>query len=376
MKSIRLQFNKRTSQLMMFRQPKVTSTAKQNDKEMDGGDLLFSRTATAPTTGITLSKLRRSSSSIHPNLRSMCIRNSSRSLSRAASDSSPLSFIEEPLCAYLSLFDGSKQDMTDVHIQIIDNLFSDNFVHMMDGNTPIDKLTFVQINKQMLKQGIVATLEDINFVDEYNLEYTVHWYCTENSSRVTHVSALVVDQKIVKLEPCVETRSAFANNMTFSSWREGAKGNDRVGSSSSSSDSTASTIEESLLHNITTTPSKLDHDHEENKKALAQENTELQDNNKCEGNSTTASVMDEELLLDKFQELEAVHNEDYASHEIGGKPSCDGVNPNDDERRINRGNGNERGRSTKQLKVKRRWFRVGRQRKKKQGNSHDKSSRN
>ena len=155
---------------MMFRKPKVASTAanaKQNANEIDG--YLFLQTATTPTTGMTsLSKLR-TSSSIHPNLRSMCIRNSSRSLSRGTSDSSPLSFIEEPLCAYLSLFDGTKKDMTDVHIQIIDNLFSDNFVHMMDGITPIDKLTFVQINKQMLKQGIVATLEDINFVDEFTL---------------------------------------------------------------------------------------------------------------------------------------------------------------------------------------------------------------
>ena len=197
----------------MISKPKVTSTPMQDEIEMDGD--------------MFLNKLR-PSSSIHPNLRSMCIRNSSRSFNRTTSDFySPLSFIEEPLCAYLSLFDGTKQDMTDVHIQIIDNLFSDNFVHMMDGDTPIDKLSFIHINRQMLKQGIVATLEDINFVDEYNIEYTVHWYYNENSSRVTHVSALVVDQKIIKLEPCVETRSAFANNMTFSSGRND-KENDRI----------------------------------------------------------------------------------------------------------------------------------------------------
>lgn len=196
----------------------------------------------------------------------MSIRNSSRSLGRTTSDSyySPLSVIEEPLCAYLSLFDGTKKDMADVHIHIIDNLFSDNLVHMMDSDTPIDKSSFIQINKQMLKQGIVATLEDINFVDEYNIEYTVHWYYNENSSRVTHVSALVVDQKIIKLEPCVETRSAFANNMTFPSWRNG-KENDRIriGSNSSkwlgdllpkrtNSESTTSSIEDSSLHNTTT----------------------------------------------------------------------------------------------------------------------------
>mmetsp|Transcript_16490 Transcript_16490/g.23343 ORF Transcript_16490/g.23343 Transcript_16490/m.23343 type:complete len:270 (+) Transcript_16490:30-839(+) len=220
MKHIRLLFNKSTLSSKMISKPKATSTAKQDEIGMDG-DLFFRKL--------------RPSSSIHPNLRSMCIRNSSKSLSRTASDSySPLSFIEEPLCAYLGLFDGTTKELADVHIHIIDALFSDNFVHIMDSDTPIDKSSFIHINREMLKQGIVATLEDINFVDEYNIEYTVHWYYNENSSRVTHVSALVVDQKIIKLEPCVETRSAFANNMTFSSWRNDKESDRiRIGTSSS-----------------------------------------------------------------------------------------------------------------------------------------------
>ena len=278
--------------------------------------------------------------------------------------------------------------MTDDHIETIDNLFSENFIHMMDGNAPIDKVTFVQINKQMLKQGIVATLEDINFLDEYSLEYTVHWYYTEDSSRVTHVSALVADQKIVKLEPCVETRSAYANNMMFSSWK-GAKETDPIPISSSSrrsswlgledilprrgnSDSTASTIDESSVHTVPTIPSNLDHDHEENKNPA--DNLEsaptttptLHDDNKVK--STRASI-DEDLLLLKLQEVAAAHNEDYASNEIG-KPSCDAVNHNEDVERIKSKRGsNARSRSSKQLKVKRRWFRIGGRKKKKQGSS-------
>lgn len=276
--------------------------------------------------------------------------------------------------------------MTDDHIQIIDNLFSENFVHMMDGNAPIDKVKFVQINQQMLKQGIVATLEDINFVDEYNLEYTVHWYYTEDSSRVTHVSALVADQKIVKLEPCVETRGAYANNMMFSSWR-GVKENDPIPISSSrrsswlgledilprrsNSDSTASTIEDSSVHTTPTILSNLDHDHEENQNPAdyleSADTTTLQDDNKCEVKITGTSI-DEDLLPVRLQEEVAVHNEDdYASDEIG-KPSCDAVSQNKDVERIKRGN-DARSRSSKQLKVKRRWFRVGGRRKKKQDNS-------
>ena len=154
-----------------------------------------------------ISKSKRSS--IHPNLR-LLVRNYS-SIGSVQSDS-PLS-IEEPLCTYLSLFDGQVQTHTDVQTHS-DNLFSDNFIHMMDGE-PIDKSTFIQINEKMLQRGVVATLEDISFIDDFHVEYTVHWYYNDYNSRVTHVTALVVDKKIVKLEPCRETRSAFANRMAF-----------------------------------------------------------------------------------------------------------------------------------------------------------------
>jgi len=252
--------------------------------------------------------------------------------------------------------------MTDVQIHIIDNLFSDNFLHMMDGDMLIDKAAFIQINKQMLKQGIVATLEDINFVDEYNVEYTVHWYCKENS-RVTHVSALVVDQKIVKLEPCAETRSAFANNMMFSSWKNAKDSSNWLGdllpkrSNNSDSTSTTSSIEESL-HRAPTILPKLDQDQKKKKEALAEENkvtvlestSTSQDNKKFETKCTIASMADEELLLVESQELTPVNDEEY------------GVNQDEDEQIIEKRNN----RSSKQPKVKgRRWLRAGGRRKKK-----------
>jgi len=251
--------------------------------------------------------------------------------------------------------------MTDVQIYIIDNLFSDNFLHMMDGDMPIDKAAFIQINKQMLKQGIVATLEDINFVDEYNVEYTVHWYYKENS-RVTHVSALVVDQKIVKLEPCAETRSAFANNMMFSSWKNAKDSRNWLGDllpkhSNSDSTSTASSIEESL-HSAPTILPKLDQDQKKKKEALAEENkvtvlestSTSQDNKKFEAKSTIASMVDKELLLVESQELTPVNDEEY------------GLNQDEDEQIIEKRNN----RSSKQPKVKgRRWLRAGGRRKKK-----------
>lgn len=366
MKRIRLIFNKSRSSSKISK-PKAP-TAERYDNEMGGG-LLAARTATAPASK-KLSKLKkRSTSSIHPNLRSMCNRNSSRSFSRTMSDS-PLS-IEEPLCAYLSLFDGAKKDLKDVQIHI-DNLFSDNFVHMMDGDTPIDKPTFIQINKQMLQQGIVATLEDIYFVDEYNVEYTVHWYYNEYSSRVTHVSALVIDQKIVKLEPCLETRSAFANNMRFSSWKNdkensnSSKGTNNSGRSNHSTRcSTTAAIEESQHTATTILPDNLDQDQE--KKALAEkvanlERTHTQDVEKCVAlqkeidtlNSTMASM--EVELLHKSQELSMAHKEDVVNEM---KPACDGVNLKQDEKRTKTGNIH----SDKQLKG--RWFRGKGRRKKK-----------
>ena len=198
----------------------------EDSEVVRGGQLLSGKVTGQSGKKLIVSKSKRSS--IHPNLR-LLVRNYS-SIGSVQSDS-PLS-IEEPLCTYLSLFDGTKKDLTDVQTHI-DNLFSDNFIHMMDGE-PIDKSTFIQINKKMLQRGVVATLEDISFIDDFHVEYTVHWYYNDYNSRVTHVTALVVDKKIVKLEPCRETRSAFANRMAFFNGSGEDKEN-RIARSSSSS---------------------------------------------------------------------------------------------------------------------------------------------
>ena len=117
--------------------------------------------------------------------------------------------IEEPLCSYLSAFDGSRKDF-DTHIRPhFDNLFSDNLIYLVDGH-PVDNSAFTCINKQLREQRSVATLEDIYFVDDEHVEYTVHW-CNESTSLVTHVVALVVDGKIVLIKPCEETEGVFAN---------------------------------------------------------------------------------------------------------------------------------------------------------------------
>ena len=100
--------------------------------------------------------------------------------------------IEEPLCSYLSAFDGSRKDF-DTHIR-----------------PHFDNSAFACINKQLLEQRSVATLEDIYFVGDEHVEYTVHW-CNESTSLVTHVVALVVDGKIVLIKPCEETKGVFAN---------------------------------------------------------------------------------------------------------------------------------------------------------------------
>jgi len=290
---------------------------------MGGGGLLVTRTAATVPASKKLSKLKikkRSSSFIQPNLKSMYNRNSSRSFSRTMSDS--LISIEEPLCAYLSLFDGTKKELKDVQIHI-DNLFSDNFVHMMDGDKPIDKTAFIQINKQMLQQGVVATLEDIYSVDEYTVEYTVHWYYNEYSSRVTHVSALVIDRKIVKVEPCIETRSAFANNMRFPSWKNGRE--NRMSSSSSSSRTTRG-IDEAPLTPTTVLPDSLVRDQE--KKALVEKVVNRESShNTLNSNSTMESI--------SLQELSMVHEEEDVNEM---KPSCDEVEVKQDEKGAKTGN--------------------------------------
>mmetsp|Transcript_31328 Transcript_31328/g.54470 ORF Transcript_31328/g.54470 Transcript_31328/m.54470 type:complete len:82 (+) Transcript_31328:870-1115(+) len=76
--------------------------------------------------------------------------------------------IEDPLCNYLSAFDGTKKEFNDIQ-PYFDNLYSENFIHLMDGN-PIDKQTYACIIKQLLEKRIVATLEDIYFVDDTHVE--------------------------------------------------------------------------------------------------------------------------------------------------------------------------------------------------------------
>ena len=122
--------------------------------------------------------------------------------------------IEEPLCKYLSAFDGRRKDFKEIR-QFFDDLFSDNFIHLMDGH-PIDKNEFIRINKQLLKQRMVAKLEDIYYIDNEHVEYTVGWG-NEYTSMVAHVVALVVDGKIAFIRPCEETRSVFANMMNNTS---------------------------------------------------------------------------------------------------------------------------------------------------------------
>jgi len=116
--------------------------------------------------------------------------------------------IEEPLCNYLSVFDGTKRDFDDIRPRF-DELYDDNLIHLVDGH-PIDKRTFARVNERLLEQRVVATLEDIYFTDDNHVEYTVHWK-SGCASMVTHVSALVVDGRIVKIEPCAETKGVFAH---------------------------------------------------------------------------------------------------------------------------------------------------------------------
>merc|ERR1719379_1005063 len=115
--------------------------------------------------------------------------------------------VEEPLCNYLAAFDGKKKDFNDVR-PYFDDLFSDNLIHLMDGQ-PVGKSTFSSIIKNLIDQRFVATLEDLFFVDDTHIEYTVHWG-NEHTSMVTHIMAVVADGKIMKMQPCEETKGAFA----------------------------------------------------------------------------------------------------------------------------------------------------------------------
>lgn len=268
------------------------------DSEVVHGQFL-SGTVTGQSGKKLISKSKRSS--IHPNLR-LLVRNYS-SIGSVQSDS-PLS-IEEPLCTYLSLFDGtSKKDLTDVQTHI-DNLFSDNFIHMMDGE-PIDKSTFIQINEKMLQRGVVATLEDISFIDDFHVEYTVHWYYNDYNSRVTHVTALVVDKKIVKLEPCRETRGAFANRMEFFNGSGEDKENMIARSSSSCSNNHSSTVAESTILPDFERDTKVLTD---NAVASVEKTSYSRDMEKCGALQRDSDAM-KKALNEKVASLEKIHKQD------------------------------------------------------------------
>ena len=116
--------------------------------------------------------------------------------------------IEEPLCNYLSKFDGTKKNFSDIRPEF-DALFSQNFIHLGDGRHTMDKNTFICMTKHLLEQQMVASVEDLYFVDDTHVEYTVHW-CNGETGMVVHVEAVVADGKIVKITPCVETRDVYA----------------------------------------------------------------------------------------------------------------------------------------------------------------------
>ena len=77
--------------------------------------------------------------------------------------------IEIPLCNWISQFDGTKKDFDDIQ-PAFDALFSDKLIHLMDGQHPVNKQTFICVIKHLLEQQIVATLEDIYFIDDTHVE--------------------------------------------------------------------------------------------------------------------------------------------------------------------------------------------------------------
>lgn len=116
--------------------------------------------------------------------------------------------IEGPLCAYLNEFDGTSKDFSELRPHL-NGLFSDDLIYCVDGK-PIDRQTFTSLNKYLLEHHMIATPEDIYFADDTHIEYTVHW-ANDDVSMVTHVLGLVDSGKIIKIESCPETSSAFAN---------------------------------------------------------------------------------------------------------------------------------------------------------------------
>jgi len=79
--------------------------------------------------------------------------------------------IEEPLCNYLSKFDGTKKNFSDIRHEF-DSLFSQNFIHLGDGRHTMDKNTFICMTKHLLEQQMVASVEDLYFVDDTHVEYS------------------------------------------------------------------------------------------------------------------------------------------------------------------------------------------------------------
>lgn len=119
--------------------------------------------------------------------------------------------IEIPLCNWISQFDGTKKGFDDIQ-PAFDALFSDKLIHMMDGQQPIDKQKFICVIKHLLEQQIVATLEDMYFIDDTHVEYTINYSNGKNTSMVIHVEAVVGSEgKIIKIEPCQETKGVYTN---------------------------------------------------------------------------------------------------------------------------------------------------------------------
>jgi hypothetical protein len=120
----------------------------------------------------------------------------------SATTSQPRPVSEESLCS------GKEKDF-DVIRPCFDNLFLQNVIHLIDG-FQMDTGAFILVNKYLLKQCAIATLEDVYFVDDTHVEYTMHW-CIGRTSIVTHVTAFVVDGKITMVKPCKETMGASAH---------------------------------------------------------------------------------------------------------------------------------------------------------------------
>lgn len=126
------------------------------------------------------------------------------------------SAIQLPLCKYFEQFDGRIKDFNNVRTYF-DNLFSEDLIYCVDGQS-MDRKSFINMNKYLIQNRMIATLEDIHFPDDTHIEYTVHW-SNNDINVVTHVIGLMDGGKIIKVEPCRETSGVFAN-MNGSRWRK------------------------------------------------------------------------------------------------------------------------------------------------------------